>query len=138
MYKYKPTMFKDFEIDQNIISILDTLISMNNLNILFVGDSGSGKTSLINALIKEYYNGISYSDNILIINSLKEQGIQYYRTEVKTFCQTRCSIPNKKKIVNKFLEIVLINIVTMFILYHHVLIFKRLLIVYSLEKLLSK
>jgi DNA polymerase III delta prime subunit len=99
MYKYKPTMFKDFEIDQNIISILDTLISMNNLNILFVGDSGSGKTSLINALIKEYYNGISYSDNILIINSLKEQGIQYYRTEVKTFCQTRCSIPNKKKII---------------------------------------
>ena len=35
----------------------------------------------------------------LEINSLKEQGIQYYRTEVKTFCQTRCSIPNKKKIV---------------------------------------
>jgi DNA polymerase III delta prime subunit len=99
MYKYKPTLFKDFEIDQNIISILDTLISMNNLNILFVGDSGSGKTSLINALIKEYYNGISYNDNILIINSLKEQGIQYYRTEVKTFCQTRCSIPNKKKII---------------------------------------
>jgi DNA polymerase III delta prime subunit len=113
MYKYKPTLFKDFEIDPNIINILNTLISMNNLNILFIGGSGSGKTSLINALIKEYYMANSHiissdtdtssitsdTDNILIINSLKEQGIQYYRTEVKTFCQTRCSIPNKKKIV---------------------------------------
>ena len=99
MYKYKPSLFKDFEIDVNIINILNTLISMNNLNILFVGDSGCGKTALIYALIKEYYGNIQYNDDILIINSLKEQGIQYYRSEVKTFCQTRCSIPNKKKII---------------------------------------
>ena len=99
IYKYKPTSFQDFEIQSEIIQILNTLISMNNLNILFIGDSGSGKTSLINTLIKEYYGDQSFSDNILEINSLKEQGIQYYRTEVKTFCQTRCSIPNKKKIV---------------------------------------
>ena len=52
MYKYKPSLFKDFEIDTNIINILNTLISMNNLNILFVGDSGCGKTALIYALIK--------------------------------------------------------------------------------------
>lgn len=99
IYKYKPERFKDFQIDNDIITILNTMISMNNLNILFVGDSGSGKTSLVNALMKEYYGDISYSDDILIINSLKEQGIHYYRTDVKTFCQTRCSIPNKKKIV---------------------------------------
>ena len=99
IYKYKPTTFQDFEIQSEIIQILNTLISMNNLNILFIGDSGCGKTSLINALIKEYYGEQYYSDNILQINSLKEQGIQYYRTEVKTFCQTRCSIPNKKKMV---------------------------------------
>ena len=37
MYKYKPKLFKNFEIDANIINILNTLISMNNLNILFVG-----------------------------------------------------------------------------------------------------
>jgi DNA polymerase III delta prime subunit len=99
MYKYKPCLFKDFEIDNDIIDILNTMISMNNLNILFIGDSGSGKTSLINAIIKEYYGDIQYHDDILVINSLKEQGIQYYRTEVKTFCQTRCSIHGKKKIV---------------------------------------
>lgn len=99
IYKYKPTLFKDFQIDEDILTILNTLISMNNLNILFVGDTGSGKTCLVNALIKEYYGDIFYSDDILIINSLKEQGIHYYRTDVKTFCQTKCSIPNKKKIV---------------------------------------
>lgn len=99
IYKYKPNTFNDFEINTDIIRILKTVISMDNLNILFVGDSGTGKTSLINVLIKEYYGSIAYNDNVMIINSLKEQGIQYYRTEVKTFCQTRCSIPNKKKIV---------------------------------------
>jgi DNA polymerase III delta prime subunit len=99
IYKYKPTSFQDFEIQDEIVQILHTLISMNNLNILFIGHSGSGKTSIINTLIKQYYGNSIPSDNILEINSLKEQGIQYYRTEVKTFCQTRCSIPNKKKIV---------------------------------------
>jgi replication factor C subunit 2/4 len=36
---------------------------------------------------------------VLYINSLKEQGINYYRSDVKTFCQTCSSIKNKKKIV---------------------------------------
>ena len=99
IYKYKPTSFDNFEITHDIIDILHTLISINNLNILFVGDSGTGKTTLINVLIKEYYGNIKYRDNVLEINSLKEQGIQYYRSDVKTFCQTRCSISGKKKIV---------------------------------------
>ena len=62
----------------------------------------SGKTSLLNALIKEYYKNETpkaYEENVLYINSLKEQGINYYRSDVRTFCQTCCSIKNKKKIV---------------------------------------
>ena len=86
----------------NLIEILTTLINMENLNLLFIGDMGCGKTSILNALIREYYKGIdskTYEDNVLHINSLKEQGINYYRNDVKTFCQTCCSIKNKKKIV---------------------------------------
>jgi replication factor C subunit 2/4 len=100
--KYQPLYFKDFETDDELIDILYTLINMNNLNILFIGDIGSGKTTFLNAAIKEYYKGFTYQqyqDNILHINSLKEQGINYYRNDVKTFCQTCSSIKNKKKII---------------------------------------
>lgn len=99
IYKYRPRNLNDFEMDKKIIELLELFISINNLNLLLVGDSGSGKTSLINCIIKDYYKDDYDSSNILTINSLKDQGISYYRTEVRTFCQTMSSIPNKKKFV---------------------------------------
>jgi DNA polymerase III delta prime subunit len=100
--KYQPFYFADFEMNEELFEILNTLIDMENLNILLIGDMGSGKTSLLNSLIREYYKGIDskvYEENVLHINSLKEQGINYYRNDVKTFCQTCCSVKNKKKMV---------------------------------------
>jgi DNA polymerase III delta prime subunit len=102
IHKYQPIYFEDFGIDKEIIQMLKTLILMDNLNVLLIGDIASGKTSLLNTLIREYYIGVSpkeYDSNVLYINSLKEQGINYYRTDVKTFCQTCSSIKNKKKFV---------------------------------------
>ena len=51
MYKYRPGLFKELEIDNDIIDILNTMISMNNLTILFIGDSGSGKTTLVDIML---------------------------------------------------------------------------------------
>lgn len=102
IHKYQPLYFKDFNNDNEIINILKTLILIDNLNILLIGDIASGKTTLLNALIREYYIDYSpkeYEENVLYINSLKEQGINYYRTDVKTFCQTCSNIKNKKKFV---------------------------------------
>ena len=100
--KYQPLNFKDFGENNEIIKMLKTLILIDDLNILLIGDMTSGKTSILNALIREYYSGFSpkeYEDNVLYINSLKEQGINYYRTDVKTFCQTCSNIKGKKKFV---------------------------------------
>jgi len=100
--KYKPILFSDFENNDCVISILKTFIEIDNLNILFLSDIGNGKSSFINVLINEYYKDIPQhlqNENILYINSLKEQGINYYRSDVKTFCQTCSLIKNKKKIV---------------------------------------
>jgi DNA polymerase III delta prime subunit len=102
IHKYQPLYFSDFGIDDEIIQILKTLICIENLNILLIGDIASGKTSLLNALIREYYKGYTekdFEENVLYINSLKEQGINYYRTDVKTFCQTCSIIKNKKKFI---------------------------------------
>lgn len=100
--KYQPKKIEDFELDDNLKLLFKNMILMNNLSIMLIGNSGSGKSSLINVLINEYYKNIDDSiknNNIMIINTLKEQGIQYYRNEVKTFCQIPSVIKNKKKII---------------------------------------
>ena len=98
--KYKPTYYNDFIIEKEYINLLNILQKMDNLNILFIGEQGVGKTSLIMATINEYYNSDNISKyDILFINSLKEQGINYYRNNLKTFCQTKCSNPLKKKFI---------------------------------------
>lgn len=100
--KYRPYHFNDFEIDINIINLLNILIKLPIFNILLIGDMGCGKTALLNAIIKEYYVSFKYSQyeqNLLHINSLKEQGINYYRNDVKTFCQTCSCIHKYNKII---------------------------------------
>jgi replication factor C small subunit len=101
LYKYQPTLLNEYELKENIKSLLQSLLDIDTLNLLFIGESGSGKSSLINTLINEYYGKVNTvkNENILYINNLKEQGICYYRTELKTFCQTPCSVPRKKKLL---------------------------------------
>jgi DNA polymerase III delta prime subunit len=101
--KYKPYFINDFCIEDNLKNALSNLLEIDCLNLLFIGNSNSGKTSLLTALIREYYNLDSTAsfpeNNILFINNLKEQGIQYFRNEMKTFCQSHSSIHGKKKLV---------------------------------------
>ena len=101
--KYKPYFIDDFCIDDKLKSTLKTLLEIDNLNLLFIGNTSSGKTSLLYALIREYYglnkNASLPENNILFINNLKEQGIQYFRNEMKTFCQSHSVIYGKKKLV---------------------------------------
>jgi len=103
IHKYKPKYLKDFYLDEELGSLLELLFKINNINILFIGDSSSGKTCLLNILLREYYgltkNQRCSNENILFVNNLKEQGIQYFRTEMKTFCQSKSTIQGKKKFV---------------------------------------
>lgn len=126
--RYQPQLFSDFGKNHAVTEMLSSLILMDDLNILLIGSMASGKTTILNALVREYYQTDTqnqsekheknnenmseknqsdknqcdknqYDENILHINSLKEQGINYYRSDVKTFCQTTSCIRGKKKIV---------------------------------------
>tara|TARA_B110000858_G_C17749987_1_gene449207 strand:- start:357 stop:1334 length:978 start_codon:yes stop_codon:yes gene_type:complete len=109
LQKYQPRRMEDFYFDDYFHSAINSLMEIDFLNILFIGDCGTGKTSIINALITQYYgkpncssnpqNNCDIQKNVLYITNLKDQGITYYRNDVKTFCQIQCTIPNKKKIV---------------------------------------
>jgi DNA polymerase III delta prime subunit len=108
--KYKPYYIGEFARKENtpnntpdMVSIVRTLMEIDDLNVLFFGNASSGKTTILYAILREYY-GLSKTDNIpetniLFINNLKEQGINYFRNEMKTFCQSHCSIYGKKKII---------------------------------------
>jgi DNA polymerase III delta prime subunit len=99
--KYQPSSFNQLIIDDKLKFILQNLIKFDIINILFIGDIGCGKTTFINSIINEYYNlpFNKYSNNVLFVNNLKEQGIHAFRQEIKTFIQTSSIIKNKKKFV---------------------------------------
>jgi len=103
MSKYKPNYVEDFNMNLEFMSVLDVLFKMDELNVLFVGDTNSGKTTFLYAVVRKYYN-LKKTDsfpetNIMFINNLKERGINYYRNEMKTFCRSHSSIYGKKKLV---------------------------------------
>ncbi len=94
--KYAPVVFEDFSLDNY------NILNNSDVNILINGTYSTGKTTLLFKFIQNYFNNSTniYDDpNILFINNLKDQGIQFCRNNVKTFCQTACSILNKKKII---------------------------------------
>ena len=100
--KYQPHTLEDFGLDEIPYELLKTFLREDRLFLIFHGNNTCGKTTLLNILVNEYFNGYdkeTYTKNVLYINNLKEQGINYYRSEVKSFCQTKSVIFNKKKFI---------------------------------------
>ena len=98
IFKYKPKTLNDFLLNNNLKELINAYINIDEVNIILLGDSGSGKTTLIECILKEYYKDNILDSDILVINSLKDQGITFYRNEVKNFCQT-ITLSNKKKTI---------------------------------------
>lgn len=99
--KYKPITLDEFADKKGLIEVIKSFISIDCISLLLVGNPGSGKSSLIKAITREYYgdNNTLSAENIMSINTIKEQGISYYRNDVKIFCQTASTIPSKKKCI---------------------------------------
>ena len=99
--KYKPKNIEDFDFDKSYKETLNKFICNDFMNIVIVGENGTGKTSLLNTMISNYLNTVSNSgveldeesSHVFRINNLKDCGITFYRNEVKNFCQ----FPSKRK-----------------------------------------
>lgn len=101
--KYKPHSLDGFFASDKFKGVLRTLLKLDDLNILFIGNTCSGKTILLHTLIREYYHLAPSQpipeNNILFVNNLKEQGVSFFRSELKTFSQSHSTIYGKKKMV---------------------------------------
>lgn len=91
LYKYAPKSLDEFDMP-NKESLEDLT------NVLLLGGERTGKTTLANLLVDKFSSG-----DVLYINSLKEQGIQFYRNEVKCFCQTT-SLTKKMVVIDSLDE----------------------------------
>ena len=100
--KYEPKYLEDFNYEKDYIDYVKNITSRTNLNILLYGNLGSGKTIFIDAILFNYYGVKSINkikNNVLFISSLKEQGVSFYKSDVKTFCQSTSEIYGKKKCI---------------------------------------
>ena len=94
-------------IHHNIYDRLDYFINASKIpNIIFHGDSGSGKRTIVNNFINKIYicNNLT-KNNVLWVNCAHGKGIKFIREELKFF--SRCHIDNKNG--NNFRIIVLDN-----------------------------
>ena len=77
--KYKPFYINDFYLSKELQTVLNTLFQLDDLNILLIGSTNSGKTSLLYAIIREYYE-LKKTDsipenNIMFINNLNGEDV---------------------------------------------------------------
>ena len=101
--KYKPQLFSDFHFstDAEFMAVLRGVLSLSRIHVLFIADADSCKTTFLYAFLREYFGngGAIHENNVLFINNLREQGINYFRNEMKIFCQSYSNVPGKKKVV---------------------------------------
>ena len=105
--KYKPKKIQDCYFDTNTMKILENFISNNNYNFILHGDSGCGKSSVINIIINNYYNYNTFliSSNVCYITILKDQGINFYKNDIKLFINNYTNNGYKKFIVIEDVEL---------------------------------
>nr|QFG74639.1 MAG: DNA polymerase III, delta subunit [Megaviridae environmental sample] len=97
--KYRPVYIEEIIGQNNIIELIKKMSKFNYIpNMLFYGKPGTGKTSVINTIIKNYYN----KNNIFTIMKLDasdDRGINTVRDEIKGFAEKRSLFPNKYKLI---------------------------------------
>ena len=98
--KYKLNKLKDLLIDDDIIDIIETLIDKKELNIVFHGKEQTGKTTIIETIIKDLKSRELIDDkNIYLMNNMNEQTFVQNFQELKIFCSSSIGKNNFKLVI---------------------------------------
>ena len=86
--KYRPSQFNEIILDSTNKTILLNIIKQNNFpNLLLYGQPGTGKTTTIINLIKEYQkeNNEEFKELIIHLNASDDRGIDIIRNQINSF-----------------------------------------------------
>jgi len=109
--KYSPTQLAHVQdTHKDLSELLGSLLRADSIAILFCATKYGGKTTFLTIMLEEYFKGGEVDDeklpsekieqNILRVNQWSaDQGILFYRDNLKTFCRTSSCIKNKKKVI---------------------------------------
>jgi hypothetical protein len=79
------------ETNAKLTNKLDFFLKTKNIpNIIFHGESGSGKRTVLNNFLYEIYNGdkLKIKSNVMTVNCSHGKGIKFIREELKFFAKT--------------------------------------------------
>ena len=94
--KYKPNDIKDYENSE----YKKMYYNFKNIkNLLIFGEPGTGKTTYINLIAKNYFKNGLLDNDVLILNASDERGIDTVRNKIKVFCQKKINKNNFKLII---------------------------------------
>ena len=58
-------------------------------NMIITGEPGTGKTSTVLCLLKEFYQGNKYKENILELNASDDRGLSIINNIILPFCKKK-------------------------------------------------
>uniref|UniRef100_A0A8R1DVA2 Replication factor C subunit 2 n=1 Tax=Caenorhabditis japonica TaxID=281687 RepID=A0A8R1DVA2_CAEJA len=92
--KYRPQVLSEIVGNENIVDRLKTIAKEGNIpNIILSGPPGCGKTTSVWAVARELL-GDKVKDAVLELNASDERGIDVVRNRIKTFAQTKVTLPD--------------------------------------------
>ena len=92
--KYRPAKLADMVLSESLRAFVEECRAKGEIpNMLFVGNAGTGKTTLAKVIVSEILDA-----QYLYINASEKNGIDEVRTSILTFAQTK-SIDGKIKII---------------------------------------
>lgn len=99
--KYRPRKWDDFVGQRKTVKILRAFLENKTIpNLLFYGHFGSGKTSLMELFLREFYEtDIIDSRYVQIFNASDDRGLDTVRDTIFNFVNTKSLFENKLKFV---------------------------------------
>ncbi|KAF9972343.1 replication factor C subunit 4 [Actinomortierella ambigua] len=98
--KYRPTRIKEIVGNEDTVERLQHIAMQGNMpHMIISGSPGIGKTTSILCLAYELL-GPAYKEGVLELNASDDRGIDVVRNKIKTFAQTKVTLPpGRHKIV---------------------------------------